>query len=454
MELSSLTYQWIIIIAAGIGLYLISPVANSISGFFKGESDDSTQPGFLMLTSSLVITWIFAKSITNAANLGESFGIVGGVAYATYYLSFLVAGVIIYKMRKVGKFGSIHTFLRSKYGKTAVMIFSLVIAFRLFNEVWSNTLVIGSYFGERGSAPFLISMGVFTLLTLAYSIKGGFRSSLITDMIQMALFSVLLFVILAVIIPEKGSIKPFLTSGTWSMSTGLNLCFAALIQIFSYPFHDPVMTDRAFISDEKTTLKSFFLASVVGFFCILLFSFVGIYAQDLGLEGSDAPVKVSQSLGAGMMLLVNVIMITSAGSTLDSTFTSVSKLSVVDMFPERLQKVSTGRWVMVGTAVLGSIPLIVSPDIISATTVSGTMVIGLAPVFVFWKMEAPKISYFLSMGFGIASGIILTMGILPESWYLSSGAYADLFAINVYGTILCFAGFLIPTFFINKETSE
>lgn len=446
-----LTYQWIIVLAAGAGFYLISPMAKSISGFFAGKSETEEQPGFLMLTSSLVISWIFAKSITNAANLGESFGIVGGVAYATYYLSFLVAGVIIYQMRKKGGFSSIHSFLRQKYGQVAVMIFSLVIAFRLFNEVWSNTMVIGSYFGERGSMEYLLAIGVFTILTLAYSLKGGFRSSLITDMIQMALFGLLLFVILWVIIPAKGSVEPFLTSGTWSFSTGLNLCFAALLQIFSYPFHDPVMTDRGFISDEKTTLKSFIWASVIGFFCILLFSFVGIYAQGLGLEGSDAPVKVSRSLGPLMMLFVNVIMITSAGSTLDSTFSSVSKLTVVDLLPKKLPDLKSGRWAMVAVAILGSLPLVVSPEIIEATTISGTMVIGLAPVFLFWKLDAPEISYHLSLGFGIISGLVLTFGLLPDSLWLTTGKYADLLAVNVYGTVLCFAGFLVPVMLGRSE---
>lgn len=200
----------------------------------------------------------------------------------------------------------------------AVIIFSLIIAFRLFNEVRSNTMVIGSYFGEQGSFNGLISIGVFTVLTLAYSLKGGFRSSLITDMIQMALFMILLFVILWILIPARGSVSTYVNTGTWSFSTGLNLGFATLIQISSYPFHDPEMTDRGFISDEETTLKSFLAASVVGFIIILLFSFVGIYAQGLNIEGFEAPVKVSQSLGPVIMLLVNVIMITSAESTLDS----------------------------------------------------------------------------------------------------------------------------------------
>jgi hypothetical protein len=41
---------------------------------------------------SIFISWIFAKSVTNAANLGASYGIVGGLAYASYWLSIPVGG--------------------------------------------------------------------------------------------------------------------------------------------------------------------------------------------------------------------------------------------------------------------------------------------------------------------------------------------------------------------------
>lgn len=443
-------YQWIVVVGFSLFLYFISPFAKTITSFFEGKSDTNKRPGFWMLTSSLVISWIFAKSITNAANLGQEFGFIGGLSYAAYYGSFMVAGWVIYRMRTKGAFKSIHQFLNSKYGRPAVIIFSLVIAFRLFNEVWSNTEVIGTYFGPRNSIPYIASIVVFTILTLAYSLKGGFRSSLVTDVIQMALFVVLLFIVLEVIVPKAGSIKPFVESGKWSMSTGLNLFFAAVIQMFSYPFHDPVLTDRGFISDESTTLKSFIASTFIGFACILLFSFVGIYAARMGFTG-DAAVAVSRSFGAGLMLVMNVIMVTSAASTLDSTFSSVAKLSVVDMAPDRLPRLNKGRWAMIIITILGSMPLFLSPKIISATTISGTMVIGLAPIFLFWYVEAPPVSFYLSMAAGVLSGLVLTFGLLPASLMLTSGPYSGLLSINIYGTILCFAGFFIPIIIKRKR---
>ncbi len=422
-------------------MLVISPFAKTTRDFFRGSKNDE-DPKLWVLTSSLVISWLFAKSITNAANLGMSFGIVGGVAYATYYLSFIVAGIIIYRMRVYGGFTSIHHFLATKFGKGALVIFSLLIGFRLMNEVWSNTMVIGSYFGVMGSASYYWAIVVFTLLTVAYTLKGGLRSSILTDLIQMALFGVLLFVILGIILPKDNiSVAKILSSGEWTLAGGLNLLFVALIQIFSYPFHDPVMTDRGFITDPKTTLRSFIFAGIIGGICIVLFSIVGIYGHLENLQG-EAPVEVAKLLGVGMMLMINLIMVTSAASTLDSTFNSFAKLWVVDLKMVKQITIKSGRIAIVAIMLIGSIPVFLEAEILSATTISGTMVLGLTPVFLFWKDGANKLSFYLSVTSCMLLGIMFAFGINFSSPF--PGKYGDLLWVNLIGLVLCLLLYKLP----------
>jgi Na+/proline symporter len=449
MEHNTVIYlQWGFIVLSSILIFSLAPIAKTTRDFFYG-SKNNKQPNAILLTSSLVISWIFAKSITNVANLGLSFGIVGVVSYATYYLSFLVAGLVIYKMRLNGGFKSIHHFIGSKYGKGALYLFSILIAFRLFNEVWSNTLVIGSYFGDAGSTPYYASIIVFTLLTLAYTLKGGMSTSILTDVIQMILFGVLLTSILAYILPEmKGNFKPIYQSGTWSMATGGNLVLVALLQCFSYPFHDPVLTDRGFITSPKITLKSFIWASVIGVSCIALFGIVGIFAQTKGMSG-QATVEVAKFFGPVMLLIMNFIMVTSAASTLDSAFSSFSKLYNIDISPNRELKISRGRIAMVGLTVLGTIPIFFKPEILSATTISGTMVIGLAPVFLFWNKSMPKFSFYAPVIFGLLMGVMLVFELVPSSWVFTEGKYNDLLSVNLWGSLVCFTLFFIPL--LNKS---
>ena len=427
--------QWALVIITSLLLIFISPKAKSLDRFFKA-SKKGKEPGLWVLTSSLVISWIFAKSITNAANLGLKYGIVGGLAYATYYLSFLVAGIIIYEMRIKGGYMSIHHFLSSKFGLSAVLIFSILIGFRLFNEVWSNTMVIGGYFGEIGSSPYYASILVFTLLTLVYTLKGGLSSSLLTDVIQMVLFGGLLLVILAILLPEFTSET---IASDWSLSGGLDLLLVALIQSLSYPFHDPVMTDRGFITEPRKMRKAFLIAVPIGFSSIVLFSLIGAYAAQLGVVG-DATVQVAKATGVILMVLINFIMITSASSTLDSAFSSFAKLWVMDLHFFK-PSVFNGRLVMGIVAVLGTVPVFFDPSILSATTISGTMVIGLAPIFLFWNKEVPKHTFTWVVLIGVLSGILLTVKALPDQWIFFNTDYGDLLTWNIIGSLLCFGVF-------------
>lgn len=434
-------FQWGLIIVSSFMLFFISPYAKTTGQFFKATKKLKS-PNTFVLTGSLIISWIFAKSITNAANLGLSFGIVGGVAYAGYYVSFAVAGVLIYQLRVKGGFESIHEFLTTKFGKGAMSLFSILIAFRLFNEVWSNTMVIGSYFGNTGSTPYYWSIILFTLLTLAYAIKGGLSSSIFTDVIQMGLFSILLFIILWHIFSiDNFTTQAIITSGSWRFELGLNLFFAAIIQSFSYPFHDPVLTDRAFISSPKVTRKSFILASVLGALCIILFSIVGVYAKTQGMQG-QAAVEVGKAFGVVILLIINFIMITSAASTLDSTFSSFSKLLAIDL--NMGKNLTFGRVSMAVIAVLGTLPVFLNAEILSATTISGTMVIGLTPVFLFWNMNVPKISFYLSVCCGLMFGFILVINRFPKSLIFTEGKYADLLWVNVWGIFCCILLYCIP----------
>ena len=81
-------------------------------------------------------------------------------------------------------------------------MFLVVIVIRLFNEVWSNTKVTSQFFGPEGSTGYWIAAGVVTLFTVFYSWRGGLRSSILTDALQMLLISILLVVTLAVLTPE------------------------------------------------------------------------------------------------------------------------------------------------------------------------------------------------------------------------------------------------------------
>jgi len=454
---------WTLLAGYCIFIYVLvkktTPVKVSASEFFGGLSERGQAPGLWLLVSSAAISWIFAKSIDNAATLGGAFGITGSIGYAIYYLSFVTAAIALYFLRTKGGYRSIPEFLVSRYGKVCAKLFLLAISIRLLNEVWSNTKVFSLYFGAEGSSGYWIAAALVTAFTVYYSLIGGLRSSLLTDSAQMVLAAVLLVVILVTLGPGFAN-QGLPAVDTETSLAGLTFCGLAFVQVFSYPFHDPVMTDRAFITSPKVMFKGFILAGLISGGFIFLFSFVGLYARTNGLEGQPT-LAVPALLGLPMLLIFNAIMLTSAGSTLDSTFSSVAKLGARDWSNRKGEPTERqallGRWWIVAIALLGNIPLFsiymgdrIGPAVIQATTISGTMVMGLAPIFLLsFIRRAGTLSFHLAFWPGLTFGLMrvlegaLSTTLFPNWISIGSGKYALDLGVNVYGLMVCVLGYLL-----------
>ncbi len=443
-------FFWGFLVAFGAIMYAVSPRVTTESGFFLGHDDTGRPATRWALMMSIFISWIFAKSVTNAANLGAAYGIVGGLAYATYWLSIPFAGWIIFRLRTRDGASGIVPWLIARYGRAAALAFSAAILVRLFNEVWSNTAVVGGYYGDAGSPAFIGAALLFTAVVLFYSLKGGLRSSIFTDVIQAVVFVVFLVMVLAWIVPAHGPVR-LLSEGELALDAGLDLLLVALLQVLSYPFHDPVLTDRGFITDEKTMLRAFVVAGLLGFVAILAFSLIGVHARLEALPGSgNVPAALARGLGTAGFFAMIAVMVSSAASTLDSTFTSLSKsvareLPLLAGLTPARRAIGIGAAAMIVFALLGNLPMLLGTDILKATTISGTMVIGLAPVFLLaGRVGYSPLSFHLSFWSGMFLGVLLATGQIPDSWALGDGKYGLLLGTNLYGLVICFAGFVLP----------
>ena len=194
-------FFWGFLIAFGVVMYALAPRSKDEAGFFRGHDERGRPASQWALASSIFISWIFAKSVTNAANLGAAYGVVGGLAYAAYWLSIPLAGFVIHRLRTREGATGLVPFLIGKYGRGAALAFSAAILVRLFNEVWSNTAVVGGYYGPAGSGGFVGAALLFTAAVLFYSLKGGLRSSIFSDVIQAVVFVLFLGVVLAWVLP-------------------------------------------------------------------------------------------------------------------------------------------------------------------------------------------------------------------------------------------------------------
>ena len=470
---------WLLLVGYAVVIYLVAPRAEGHRGFLwarSSETSAATAPSTALLTASVLVSWIFAKSITNAANLGEKFGVVGGLAYAAWYLSIPAAGLLILRIRRAGHEGLV-PFLTARFGPGAAVAFSAAISIRLFNEVWSNSSVVASYFGAKGSLAWYLGAGLFTASVLAYVVRGGMRASIFTDRLQAALMLLLLGWVLLLILPAHRPAE-LLSTSHFTLAGGLDLLLVGVLQATSYPFHDPVLTDRAFVTAPRKMLTAYLGAGLLGAGAIVLYSLIGVHAKLAGLGGAgDAPVRVATALGVVSLAVVTALMMNSAGAVLDSAFSAVARHVSVDLAGEggahpsgfrglaaplrRLALgdggLALGRWTMVVFALLGNLPLFFGADLLAATTISGTMVLGLAPPFLLWRAHAPApVAFHLSFWTGLAVGLSGPLHLWPASLSIGAGGSAALLGQNVYGLFACFSlygvGVLVEV--LRRRTSE
>jgi Na+/proline symporter len=390
---------------------VLSPRAEGAGAFYQGISAGGKKPGLLTLTFSQVTTWIFARSLLNAAILGFYYGIWGTLAYAFYYFSFLTGGKIVDSLRFEQGFNSVQEFLHARFGRWGTGCYNFVIAIRLVSEVFANVLVIGILFGVAGSTAYTWTILAFSAITLFYSMLGGLRASLRTDVFQMVIFLGTLVLLIALVVFNPNislgdlAFKPFVFD-----QPGPILMLVALLQIWSYPMHDPVMMDRGFLSDRETTRKSFQHAAWISIICIVAFGCLGVLAGAHAVKGASMNETLMLLLGPLPMLLFNAALVISAMSTLDSTLSSSAKLLAVDM---RVMKMSlrNGRAVMAAFMLIGlALVFWGNKDLFSAVAVSGTASLYLAPVIFFslWGKRAniPLWSYLFSFVLAIAASAL------------------------------------------------
>ena len=163
--------------------------------FFRPIDETNTEGrkcyAFWLITMTSFVSWVMDKSIQNRAKLGAKYGLVGGLAYAAWFIGVFTTGVIIYFLRKQGYY-SLPDFINDRYGPLATLVFALTVLYRLFNEVWSNTIVIADFFGDSLSADWKMAAWVSMGVPAAYTLIGGMRASLYSDALQALLMCALL----------------------------------------------------------------------------------------------------------------------------------------------------------------------------------------------------------------------------------------------------------------------
>ncbi|MEH6831819.1 sodium:solute symporter family transporter [Sulfitobacter sp.] len=428
--------------------FLAAPRRATVEGFFGGQGATGRNPGLWVLVLSQVTTWIFARSLMNAAILGYYYGIAGTLAYAAYYGSFLTGGFIVGRLREGGA-TSVQDWIGARFGGVGNGCYNSVIALRLLSEVFANLIVVGLIFNAVLEGSGTTAIWIVAVLGLAYSAWGGLSAALRTDVVQMLVFLVVFGVaFVALVISPDFDLGAVVTAqGTAGSYNGWVLLAVAALQVFSYPAHDPVMMDRGFIADKATTALSFLHAFWISTLCIIGFGFFGIQAGLVGAayEGEliGTWVKMFPSWVFGLLM---ISLLVSALSTLDSALSSAARLVVEEGgLPRTL---TVGRVVMVVFMLAGTLlTLWGNATLFDAVAVSGTASMFLTPVLIVGLVMGRQIAlwaYLVAFGAAMAGAFIyFARGwemITP--WLIEGHKYEQLLLICICVLLTGFAAVL------------
>ncbi|MCZ4366875.1 sodium:proline symporter [Sulfitobacter dubius] len=361
---------------------LVAPRRATVEGFFGGANAAGRAPGLWVLVLSQVTTWIFARSLMNAAILGYFYGIAGTLAYAAYYGSFLTGGYIVGHLRRGGA-RSVQDWLGGQFGSAGTTAYNLVIGLRLLSEVFANLLVVALIFEAVWPGSGTLAVLIVAALGFGYSAWGGLSAALRTDVVQMLVFLVVFGLALGALLLSPGfELGAVLSApGVSGPYNGWVLLAVALLQVFSYPAHDPVMMDRGFLADEATTRASFLHAFWISTLCIIGFGFFGIQASLTGAAYEGELIGTWGQMFPGWIFVALMLsLLVSALSTLDSALASAARLMVEEwrIAPRSLMG---GRLVMAGFMALGALlTLWGNATLFDAVAVSGTASMFLTPV--------------------------------------------------------------------------
>lgn len=423
--------MWIVVgFVAIIALSLVvAPRRATVEGFFRGSNATGGAPMLWTLVLSQVTTWIFARSLMNAAILGYFYGIAGTLAYAAYYGSFLTGCYVIMRLRDTDAM-SVQDWLSARFGATGTVAYNVVIGLRLLSEVFANLIVVGLIFGAvlpetNGIAA--LAVVLVAVIGLAYSAWGGLSAALRTDVAQMVVFLVVFGLAFgALILSPDFDLGAVLTAeGTSGAYNGWVLLVVAALQVFSYPVHDPVMMDRGFLADKSTTRTSFIHAFWISAVLIIAFGMFGIQAALVGADYEGQLIGTWSTMFPNWIFAALMLsLLVSAVSTLDSALSSAARLCVEE-FKILPRTLTGGRVAMVVFMAAGTgLTLWGNQSLFDAVAVSGTASMFLTPVLIgglVMGRQIPIWSFMVAYGAAIigaamyfARGADWAAALLPE----------------------------------------
>lgn len=410
--------------------------------------------GVLFGAMSAAVSWVWAPALFVGSQKAYEQGIAGLFSFTfPNFFALILFSFIALKARKIFPNGfTLPQLMKEKYDrKTHTLYLIQFVGLQICSfsiQLLAGSTLISILTGL--SLPFVGISLIFIALT--YSLIGGLRASILTDILQMTLILLIIGTIVPLAVDSAGGIEKITDGLAGIKGIGGNIFdpwilysfgIPAAITLLTGPVADQMHWQRAYsLGSNKNVIKTFTIAACLFILVPLSLSILGFLAANPDVSGSwnitnpqmVGPIAVANLLPNIMLLGFAVLLLSGLCSTLDSILCAVSSLTAIDVFNEHKEqekrkghKVFLARIGMLAVSLIGLLMILIpGVNIIHLWFFATTF---RAPSFVptvltmFWKpMSNNSVFYSILIAFGISAPTYITGAVLKNPHLVVAGS--------------------------------
>ena len=339
-----------------IGVYSIRRVKDSEDYYVAGRSF-----GPLVLMATVCATIIGGSGLMGRAGVAYSSGFKAIMTAVPYLLGMLIFSGIAGRISDIGikyDITSIPELFEMRFGKTAKLLLSLMIAFTMMGTVASQvtaTATIVKMLGGEIGLSYEIGALIACVVFMLYTATSGLYGVVYTDVLQFYILILFVYILIpAASLLSVGGVANF----TANLDPGLvqpyvnGSILGDIVTYLVFTMAGAEMWQRAFAAkDRKSAKKGMFLGTAVYGVTIFLVFFMGIIAHQIigddvlaryGSTDAVIPALAIKVLpigltGIALAGMLSVIMSTADSYLLVSVQTCVSDIGKT-IYPEMSEK--------------------------------------------------------------------------------------------------------------------
>lgn len=276
-----------------------------------------------------------------AGSIGGISTIIGyGVGVASLYFAFLVLSPKIREYLPEGS--TLNDYVFKRYGSKMYRLTVLLSIFYMFVHLVAELTSIALVAYELAEVPLLYTALLIGVSTMIYTIYGGLKASMFTDMIQMILVGILLVIVTGGVIYYGGGIGEIISKAKTSsphlfnltnwggIEYGLTLCIAVFASnLFHQGYWQRIYSGK----DNKAIRKSLVSCILIVLPVMLITGFFGVISAGLGLAENPSIALFSlvyTLFPNGLIIVVFILALVLVMSTVDTLLNAMVATFAID----------------------------------------------------------------------------------------------------------------------------